>query len=155
MGSCVCKAPNGEQVDQEFKLIVVGAPGVGKTSMVKRYCLNTFSEEEVEANNSDNFKVQYSINDTKRIKLQIWDTDGQERFRQMSFTYYKAANAALLVFDLNALKSFEQLDIWLHELERFSEKIAENNLLYFVIGNKNDLNSVVSKELIDKKNYQL
>ena len=73
--------------------------------------------------------------DDKKVKLQIWDTAGQEKFRNINTSYYKGANGILVVYDITNKESFEGLTSWLIEIEKNSSKEAYKLL----IGNKNDL----------------
>lgn len=74
------------------------------------------------------------IND-KQIKLQIWDTAGQESFRSITRSYYRGAAGALLVYDITRRDTFKHLSVWLEEARQHSQ----NNMVIMLIGNKNDL----------------
>ena len=76
------------------------------------------------------------INNTK-IKLKIWDTTGQERFKTLTSQYYNGADGALLIFDVTSKLSFERINFWINELK---EKKKLNELGLLLIGNKIDLN---------------
>ena len=75
-----------------------------------------------------------SINN-KQIKLQIWDTAGQESFRSITRSYYRGAAGALLVYDITRRDTFKHLSIWLEEARQHSQ----SNMVIMLIGNKNDL----------------
>ena len=70
-----------------------------------------------------------------KVKLQIWDTAGQEQFRNINQSYYKGANGILVVYDITNKESFEGLTSWLIEIEKNSSK----DVYKLLIGNKNDL----------------
>ena len=70
------------------------------------------------------------------FQLQIWDTAGQERFRTITQSYYRSADAIVLVFDLGAIQTFNNLPDWLSEVERY----AGTSVHHILIGNKCDLN---------------
>lgn len=71
------------------------------------------------------------------MKFQIWDTAGQERFRTITSAYYRGSQGILLVFDLTDMLSFENIcKFWMNEVETYAEKDA----IFFLIGNKSDLN---------------
>lgn len=74
------------------------------------------------------------IND-KDIKLQVWDTAGQESFRSITRAYYKGSIAALLIFDITNEKSFEDISNWYYELKSHSHQ----KLNIVLVGNKKDL----------------
>jgi Ras-related protein Rab-2A len=73
--------------------------------------------------------------DDKVIKLQIWDTAGQESFRSITRSYYRGACAALLVYDISRRDTFQQLNRWLDETKQNSNP----NMVIMLIGNKKDL----------------
>ena len=74
------------------------------------------------------------VNDQK-VKLQIWDTAGHERFRTITTSYYRGAHGIVTVFDLTERQSFEHIEKWLDEINKF----AKENVMRFLIGNKSDL----------------
>ena len=82
--------------------------------------------------------------DGQKVKLQIWDTAGEERFKNIQASYYKGANGILVVYDITNRESFEHLNNWLIEIEKNGNK----NVYKLLIGNKSDLEDErkVSKE---------
>ncbi len=70
-----------------------------------------------------------------QLTLHLWDTGGEERFRAMAPLYYRDANAAVLVYDVQEAKSFESLNFWLKELD---EKVKQEGLVLACAGNKCD-----------------
>lgn len=78
----------------------------------------------------------YLIRD-KAIKLQVWDTAGQESFKSITRAYYKGSIAAILVFDVTSEKSFEDLNNWLFEIRNHSHQ----KINIVLVGNKKDLAS--------------
>lgn len=73
--------------------------------------------------------------DDKLVKLQIWDTAGQESFRSITRSYYRGAAGALLVYDITRRDTFSHLSRWLEEARQH----AQSNMVIMLIGNKNDL----------------
>mmetsp|Transcript_15311 Transcript_15311/g.23316 ORF Transcript_15311/g.23316 Transcript_15311/m.23316 type:complete len:160 (+) Transcript_15311:536-1015(+) len=71
----------------------------------------------------------------KQVKLQIWDTAGQESFRSITRSYYRGAAGALLVYDITRRDTFKHLSRWLEEARQH----AQSNMVIMLIGNKNDL----------------
>jgi len=118
----------------EGKVVVLGAQGVGKTSLVVRHIGKMFSHHISPTIGASFFNCNINIEDT-RVKLQVWDTAGQERFRSMAPMYYRNANAALLVFDITQPASFASIKSWVKELQRN----VEEPLIMCVVGNKTDL----------------
>ncbi|KAK7792683.1 hypothetical protein R5R35_007283 [Gryllus longicercus] len=118
----------------EAKVVVLGAQGVGKTSLVVRYIGKMFNHHISPTIGASFFTCKINVEDT-RVKLQVWDTAGQERFRSMAPMYYRNANAALLVFDITQHETFEAVKGWVKELQRNVEEPLVLNL----VGNKTDL----------------
>ncbi|GJJ07580.1 hypothetical protein Clacol_001783 [Clathrus columnatus] len=101
---------------------------VGKTSLLQRYTRNTFDPVTTLSTTGALFV-------TKKVRLQLWDTAGQERFRSMAPMYYRGAHAALLLYDITNLSSFEDVKGWLEELK----KNAATDLIIYIVGSKADL----------------
>ena len=81
------------------------------------------------------FKLKNIEIDEKKIKLQIWDTAGEERFRTITTSYYKGAHAILIVFDITEKDSFEHVKNWVADIDKF----AKQGVLRILVGNKCDL----------------
>ena len=77
--------------------------------------------------------------DGKIVKLQIWDTAGQEKYNSINFTYYRGTNCCILVFDLSDDYSFENLEKWKKEFLQKANPKNPANFPFVVIGNKTDL----------------
>jgi Ras-related protein Rab-1A len=73
--------------------------------------------------------------DGKTIKLQIWDTAGQEWFKTITSSYYKGAHGIIVVYDTTDKESYKSIDNWMNEVE----KHANDNVSRILVGNKNDL----------------
>ncbi|CAM0137775.1 Ras-related protein Rab-2A [Umbelopsis sp. WA50703] len=94
------------------------------------------TDEGIEPNSVE-FGTRFVTVDGKQIKLQIWDTAGQESFRSITRSYYRGAAGALLVFDITRRETFDHLVTWLEDVR----KHANPNTSIMVLGNKNDLDS--------------
>ena len=81
------------------------------------------------------FKIKTLKINNKIIKLQIWDTNGQERFKAITNSYYRNSHGIIVVFDITDRKSFTGLRNWLNDADRYSE-----NTCKILVGNKSDLN---------------
>jgi Ras-related protein Rab-1A len=127
--------------DQLFKILLLGDAGVGKSSIILRYTKNEFNAKMVSSIGVD-FKTKDIIVNDKRVKLQIWDTAGHERFRTITTSYYRGAHGIVTVFDLTDRESFEHIEKWLDEINKY----AKENVMRFLIGNKSDL--------VDKRQVQ-
>jgi len=122
--------------DHLFKLLTIGDSGVGKTSLLLRFCDDSFSDSFITTVGVD-FRFKSIEIDGKLIKLQVWDTAGQERFRTITTAYYKGAHGIMLVYDITDKKTFTQISTtWLDTVKQN----ATNNGEMILIGNKADMN---------------
>ena len=122
------------QYDLSFKMIVIGDAGVGKSCLTAKASKNIF-EESYSATIGFEFLVfNVKLND-KVIKLQIWDTCGQELYRSLISSFYRNASLAMMVYAIDNRESFNHIETWLKEV-----KLQSNpDIKIFLIGNKSDL----------------
>ena len=123
-----------QDYDYLFKVLLLGDSDVGKSSLILRYTDETFNSKLVNSIGVD-FTMKKKEIDGKVIKVQIWDTAGHERFRSITYSYYRGANAIIIVFDLSDKKSFINITEWLKQIG----KHAKENVFMFLVGNKSDL----------------
>ena len=97
--------------DYTFKIMLLGEPGVEKTTLAQKYCLDIFNPSEKLSIGID-FYVKTIELDGKTIKLQIWDVGGEERFRFLLSTYCLGANAAMIIYDITNSKTLDQITEW-------------------------------------------
>ncbi|XP_064211621.1 ras-related protein Rab5 isoform X2 [Tribolium castaneum] len=91
--------------------------------------------------------------ETTTVKLEIWDTAGMERFRGITYMYYRHADAALIFFDITSRKSFQEVKFWINELRNNCDNFnAPGKNLLFIVGNKLDLAS--QREVFRDEAYQ-
>lgn len=128
------KMETDESFDYLFKVVLIGDVAVGKTCVVQRFKNGTFIEKQGTTIGVD-FTMKTLIIDGKRIKLQIWDTGGQERFRTITQSYYRSANGIILCYDITCRQSFESLHRWIEDVSKF----AVPNVAKILIGTKEDL----------------
>ena len=122
------------QYDLSFKIIVIGDSGVGKSCLTNRATTNLF-EDTYNATVGFEF-LSFNVKiDEKVIKLQIWDTCGQELYRSLITNFYRNSSLAIIVYAINFKDSFENIEMWLRELRTHSNPDAK----VFLIGNKIDL----------------
>ena len=137
--SCVPSSNNGSQNKPSnyqyiFKLILIGNSGVGKSCILQRYIKHTF-EESYKCTIGVDFLMKSIVINGQTVKLQLWDTAGQEKYKSMASSYYRGANVALIVFDITNHESFDALPLW---IENFYKNGPEQKNI-ILIGNKNDL----------------
>ena len=126
----------GVEYKYNFKFIVIGASGVGKTSLLSRLIDGQFSPE-----NQSTIGVEYLSTvievDGNPVKLQIWDTAGQEKFRSIAKSYFRHAVGVIMVYDITNRQSFDDLSFWLNDVH----SLCDPNAAVTLIGNKLDLAS--------------
>ena len=138
-----------EENDLIFRIIQVGDSGVGKTSIFRRYVYETFDE-----NTMSTIGLQFSFKEVelankKILKLKLLDTAGQEKYKSLSKTFFRNADAALFVFALNKLETFEHINEWVQLFKDNNDKV--DKIPKYLIGNKSDLfdEREVDQKLID------
>ena len=120
--------------DYLFRYIIVGDVSVGKSCIMLRFSSNQFREEH-ELTIGVEFAIKFYEIKNKNIKIQIWDTAGEEAFQSITKNYYKNAIGALLVYDITKKSSFDHLKNWLDNVRENSSR----NIKIILIGNKTDL----------------
>lgn len=134
-----------------FKYIIIGDTGVGKSCLLLQ-----FTDKRFRTDHDLTIGVEFGarlINiDNKKIKLQIWDTAGQESFRSITRSYYRGAAGALLVYDVTRRDTFNHLGRWLEEVRQN----ANPHMTIMLVGNKMDLHkrevSIQEGEAFAKQN---
>lgn len=120
-----------------IKVIAVGECGIGKTSLMLSYSDPQFDPKSNPSTTGvDVINFPTTING-KPVVVQLWDTAGQEKFRVITSSYYKAANVAVLAYDITDSETFEPLQGWDQEIDRFH--VTSNKVTKIVIGTKADL----------------
>ncbi len=137
-----------EEYDMMFKILILGDSGVGKSSLLLRYTKNQFSSD-IRSTIGVEFGVKYLEIENLKLKIQIWDTAGMERYRSLTSSYYKGAKGVIVVYDVCRKNTFENIDKWIND---FKSK-ADEDAVILLIGNKNDLieqREVNTQEAISK-----
>ena len=119
--------------DFTFKILLLGDASVGKTSFTKRFCYNLFNPSERLTIGVD-FHVKTIDLHGKKIKLQIWDVGGEERFRFLLPTYCLGANAAFLLYDVTRSQTLDNIVEWTNIVRQKSGPIP-----IMLVGSKIDL----------------
>jgi len=123
------------EYDYLFKILLIGDSGVGKSCLLLRFADDNFFAESYISTIGVDFKIKTVEIDGITVKLQIWDTTGQERFRTITSSYYRGAHGILVVYDTTDVTSFSNLKQWLGEISRYACESVDKCIL----GNKCDL----------------
>ena len=119
---------------QTCKVVILGEPGVGKTSIISRYITNQFFPVVISTTGAS-YSTKLLKIDNDKIKFQIWDTAGQERFRSLAKIFYQNAVAVILVYDITIRDTFEQLkEYWIKEIK----ENAPPDIILALAANKSD-----------------
>ena len=137
-----------EEYDMMVKVIIIGDSGVGKTNIMNKFLKNIFMEESKATVGVEFGSKLFDINGHK-IKAQIWDTAGQEKYKSITGAYFKGSKGALVVYDITQKSTYESLEKWVNDLK----SAGDPKITIILIGNKSDLeeNRQVSKEQGEEK----
>ena len=123
--------------NMQKKVVILGDSGVGKTSILFRYIFDKFDNQNLPTlGASFKSKVIMIPGENNSIKLNLWDTAGQEKFKSLTRMYYQDAEAAVIVYDATFRESFESAKNWVADLR---ENANVPDLLIALVGNKCDL----------------
>ena len=122
------------QYDLCFKIIVIGDVAVGKTCLTLKATKNFFESNYTQTVGFEFYSFNCIV-DKQNIKLQIWDTCGQEEYRALIQNFYRNASLAILVYAIDSKESFTNLEMWLNEIKTKGNPEVK----IFLIGNKSDL----------------
>ena len=122
------------KADLNFKLIVVGNPNVGKSCLSLKGTTGKF-EDSYMATVGFDFYSFFARIEGKLIRLQIWDTCGQEGYRSLVQNFFRGTALAILVYAINDIKSFNDVGMWVKQLKAYSNP----DIKMILVGNKNDL----------------
>jgi small GTP-binding protein len=120
-------------INYYLSTVLIGDSNVGKSSIMTKYCDNIFNLSNTSSKGID-FRYKTINIDDEKIKLQLWDTPGQEQYHTITMRYYANADIIIIVFDLTNKTSFLNINKWLNEIKHN----ALPNVKIFLIGNKCD-----------------
>ena len=134
-----------------LKIITIGDPSVGKTSLIRRIIDNTFNPKYNSTLGVD-FSFKHIDVSGNNVKLQIWDTAGQEKYRSLINTYYRHSNGIIIVFDLSDMNSFRNMiNNWLSHIIAY---LHDETPKILILGNKLDI-MVNNKNKMDNKQVKI
>ena len=119
------------------KLIVIGDTGVGKSNIITQYTKSIFDTNIKPTLGIEFIMKQIRLKD-RNMKLQIWDTAGQEKYRALAKNLYRNAFGVMIVYDISKRKSFDSIRKWVEEARNYATEGAS----VIIVGNKKDLNDI-------------
>jgi len=122
------------QYDYNYKIIIIGDSGVGKTCLTYRATSGEFREKMAATIGFEYFPfvVKYK---NKILKLEIWDTCGQEAYRSLIKSFFNNSSLAIIVYAVDNKKTFTSIDEWIRQCR----SLCSPDTRFFLIGNKNDV----------------
>ena len=143
----IVKNVEDDQINYTFKIIIIGESGVGKSCLALKGTEDKFHDFYSPTIGFDFFKITLKIKN-EIIKLEIWDTCGQEIYRSLISSYYRNSVLAIIVYSIDDKNSFDKIEEWLCEIKAYTYE----NIKIFLIGNKVDLEErrVIQKEIAEK-----
>ena len=125
---------DSSQFDYNYKIIIIGDSGVGKTCITFRATSGEFREKIAATIGFEYFPflVKYQ---NKILKLEIWDTCGQEAYRSLIKSFFNNSSLAIIVYAVDSKKSFSSIDEWIRQCR----SLCSPDTRFFLIGNKNDV----------------
>ena len=133
---------------EDIKVITLGNSAVGKTSFLMKYTDNSFTLTYTATLGIDFKQKKIKLKDGRDVRLRIFDTAGQERYKSVSASFIKKADGVILIYDIGDLESFEAVDNWIKSIR----EIGKDNLPIILVGNKCDLSD--DKRMISLKEGQ-
>lgn len=121
-----------------FKIVVIGDTGVGKTSLINQFILKKFEKDYISTIGVNILlkDLELEVNNvSNKVQLMFWDVGGQEKFSNVRHMFYKGANAAIVVYDLTRPATFLKVPDFLQDLENTLQK----KIPFVILGNKDDL----------------
>lgn len=126
-----------------MKVVLIGDAAVGKTSLLNRYFTGSHSNT-IQPTLGAAFTTKDAVANGEKVRLQIWDTSGEERYRSMAPLYYRGADAVIIVYDVTNKASFDDVKLWMTQIR---QHIPEGNAMIFLVGNKIDLEAEGLKQV--------
>ena len=135
--------------DLVFKILLLGDATVGKTCFLMRYSDDVFMETYLNTIGSDYKLKIVKLDNGKTIKVQLWDTAGQDKYRSIAKNYFKGSHGILLLYDITSQTSFDNIRGWITDIK----EEADENVIIFLLGNKIDLTE--ERKITKEKGEQL
>ena len=123
------------ETESIYKILLLGDDSIGKTCFFLRYSDGIFDQTHMATIGLDYRLKSIKLKNGKSIKLQIWDTAGQDRFRAITKNYYKGSHGIILIYDVTSRRTFESIRNWVSQIrEEATEKVT-----IYLVANKIDM----------------
>ena len=123
-------------IEFSYKILLLGNTLVGKSSILIKYSDDYFPENYIATVGIDYKLKHFELANGKKVKVQIWDTAGQDRYKSLTKNYYKNSNGIILVYSVVDKKSFDEISNWIEDIR----EETKDDIIIFLVGNKIDLN---------------
>ena len=102
-----------------IKVVLIGEAGVGKTSIIMRYITNIFNPRQLATQGASYVSKTVEINKNQKVKFELWDTAGEEKYRAIARVFYQNASVCILVYDITRKSSFDEIkNFWVNEIKQ-------------------------------------
>ena len=102
-----------------IKVVLFGEAGVGKTSIIMRYITNIFNPRQLATQGASYVSKIVEINKNQKVKFELWDTAGEEKYRAIARVFYQNASVCILVYDITRKSSFDEIkNFWVNEIKQ-------------------------------------
>jgi len=132
-----------QHIDQNIKILVVGNPKCGKSSLIKRYVSKGFEHEYISTIGADyqrkDMGVTFTDDSVRNVRLQLWDIAGQYRFQKLTRLYFKNARGVVIVCDVSRERTVDAIKLWKSEIDSWIELTESYKIPIVLFANKSDL----------------
>lgn len=128
----------------EGKVIIVGNPSVGKTTIVERWCGGTF-ESGYKTTIGADFKTFKSDVDGDLVTIKLWDVSGSDRFKALGSMFYRNCEIIIIVYDVSNPETFTNIKLWLEQ----AHSHINNEPKFWLVGNKCDLDAKIDEKFLE------
>ena len=103
----------------QCKVVLIGESGVGKTSIILRYITNLFNPRQLATQGASYVSKIIEVKKNQKIKFELWDTAGEEKYRSIARVFYQNASVCILVYDITRKASFDEIkNFWINEIKQ-------------------------------------
>ena len=123
---------------KSIKVIVLGDSSVGKSSIIRRLCFKDFHDAIPTTISIEHYNYLVKVNDFI-VRMQIWDTAGQEKYNSIIKKYYESTDFGIYVYSIEDKQSFDRIKDWVYNANENNAKTGNNEMKNILLGNKKDL----------------